>query len=97
MLILAVLQTASIGQLHAATSGPQHPDEFETLMQKIRQDFAANPSIDTALAKYNDKDGSFSGYLSVNVCTMALASGILSSPIPIRRINIIKKRHCMTR
>lgn len=59
LLILAVLQTASIGQLHAATSGPRHPDEFETLMQKIRQDFAANPSIDTGLAKYNDKDGSF--------------------------------------
>ena len=34
-------------------------DEFETLMQKIRQDFTANPSIEAALAKYNGKDGSF--------------------------------------
>lgn len=34
-------------------------DEFEVLMQKIRQDFAANPTIDEALAKYNEKDGSF--------------------------------------
>lgn len=37
----------------------QPGDEFETLMQMIRQDFVSNPSIDGALAKYNEKDGSF--------------------------------------
>lgn len=38
----------------------QSGDEFETLMQKIRQDFVSNnPSIDGALAKYNEQDGSF--------------------------------------
>lgn len=37
----------------------QSGDEFETLMQKIRQDFVSNPSIDEALIKYNAQDGSF--------------------------------------
>ena len=34
-------------------------NEFETLMKKIRQDFAQNPHIEEALKKYNEKDGSF--------------------------------------
>lgn len=34
-------------------------DEFETLMQKIRQDFAQNPDITQGLEKYNVQDGSF--------------------------------------
>lgn len=34
-------------------------DEFETLMQKIRQDFAQNPDITQGLEKYNAQDGSF--------------------------------------
>ena len=42
-----------------AQNGLQSGDEFETLMQKIRQDFVANPAIDEALAKYNEQDGSF--------------------------------------
>lgn len=33
--------------------------EFEMLMQKIRQDFAQNPSIEEALKTYNAQDGSF--------------------------------------
>lgn len=32
---------------------------FETLMQKIRQDFVANPDIDKELTLYNEKNGSF--------------------------------------
>lgn len=39
---------------------PGNEDEFEVLMQKIRLDFAKNPSIDEALKKYNETDGSFS-------------------------------------
>ena len=34
-------------------------DEFETLMQKIRQDFAQNPDITQGMEKYNAQDGSF--------------------------------------
>ena len=34
-------------------------NEFESLMQKIRQDFVANPDIDEELALYNPQDGSF--------------------------------------
>ncbi len=34
-------------------------NDFEVLMQKIRIDFAKNPSIDEALKKYNEADGSF--------------------------------------
>ena len=37
----------------------QRSDEFEILMQKIRQDFVKHPSIEEALAKYDDKNGSF--------------------------------------
>ncbi len=35
-------------------------DDFEFLMEKIRKDFAQNPSIDEALELYNDEDGTFS-------------------------------------
>ena len=34
-------------------------NEFEALMQKIRQDFAQNPDITQGLEKYNVQDGSF--------------------------------------
>ena len=34
-------------------------DEFEILMDKIRMDFVHNPSIESALSKYNPADGSF--------------------------------------
>ncbi len=34
-------------------------DEFESLMQKIRQDFVSNPDIDKELTLYNEQDGSF--------------------------------------
>lgn len=43
-----------------AQNGLQSGDEFETLMQKIRWDFVANPTIDETLTKYNEQDGSFS-------------------------------------
>lgn len=34
-------------------------NEFETMMEKIRAEFAKSPSIDDALSKYNATDGSF--------------------------------------
>lgn len=34
-------------------------NEFETMMEKIRTEFAKSPSIDDALSKYNVTDGSF--------------------------------------
>lgn len=43
--------------LHAQSAPPS--DEFEMLMEKIRQDFVSNPDIEKSLAKYNEKDGSF--------------------------------------
>lgn len=57
---LAVLgMVICLGIPAQAQNGLQSGDEFETLMQKIRQDFVANPAIDEALAKYNEQDGSF--------------------------------------
>lgn len=57
---LAVLgMVIGLGIPAQAQNGLQSGDEFETLMQKIRQDFVANPAIDEALAKYNEQDGSF--------------------------------------
>lgn len=57
---LAVLgMVIGLGIPAQAQNGLQSGDEFETLMQKIRQDFVANPAIDKALAKYNEQDGSF--------------------------------------
>lgn len=45
---------------YATSSFPQESsDEFELLMQKIRIDFAKNPSIDKDLKTFNDVDGSF--------------------------------------
>lgn len=34
-------------------------NEFETMMEKVRAEFAKSPSIDDALSKYNATDGSF--------------------------------------
>ena len=34
-------------------------NEFETMMEKIRTEFAKSPSIDDALSKYNATNGSF--------------------------------------
>lgn len=57
---LAVLgMVIGLGIPAQAQNDLQSGDEFETLMQKIRQDFVANPAIDEALAKYNEQDGSF--------------------------------------
>ncbi|WP_455584074.1 polysaccharide lyase 8 family protein [Bacteroides sp.] len=43
----------------AASCLPVEIDEFGVLMGKIRIDFADNPSIDEALAKYDNANGSF--------------------------------------
>lgn len=62
-----ILKHLGIGLLVCFGSYTMHLDaaqdiernEFEILMQKIRQDFACNPEIDNALDRYNEKDGSF--------------------------------------
>ena len=41
------------------TSSLSVQDEFETLMEKIREDFAQNPLIDEALNKYDTTKGCF--------------------------------------
>lgn len=56
-LIILLIAICSGKQAYAESTA--NNDEFETLMQKIRKDFAANPSIDEILKEYNDKDGSF--------------------------------------
>ncbi len=56
-LIILLIAICSGKQAYAESTA--NNDEFETLMQKIRKDFAANPSIDKILKEYNDKDGSF--------------------------------------
>ena len=56
-LIILLISICSGKQAYAESTA--NNDEFETLMQKIRKDFAANPSIDEILKEYNDKDGSF--------------------------------------
>jgi chondroitin AC lyase len=43
----------------SAQNIPNADNEYEALMQKIRLDFAKNPSIDKDLKTYNEADGSF--------------------------------------
>lgn len=43
----------------SAQNIPNADNEYEALMQKIRLDFAKNPSIDKDLKTYNEVDGSF--------------------------------------
>ena len=58
LLLVILLSTVCFGQqIHAGETAKK--DEFETLMQKIRKDFATNPSIEEALKEYNEQDGSF--------------------------------------
>lgn len=44
---------------NTAHTDSDNNSEFEMLMQKIRQDFALNPTIEDGLKKYNEADGSF--------------------------------------
>lgn len=55
--LMSLLLGASSLCLQAANT--YEKNEFESFMQKIRQDFMTNPSIDEALNHYNEKDGSF--------------------------------------
>lgn len=74
-------------------------NDFEVLMQKIRIDFAKNPSIDEALKKYNEADGSFTDvdYGSIQRTNWppwntSTAYTISYSHIPIRVTNIIRTK-----
>lgn len=61
-LIIVFIMSSMISTKANASTRP-HPsgnnNDFEVLMQKIRIDFAKNPSIDEDLKKYNEADGSF--------------------------------------
>ncbi len=58
LMILSCLMSMAVVYANPV-SVPDNADEFEALMQKIRQDFTANPNIDKELALYNEQDGSF--------------------------------------
>ncbi|MDE5760202.1 MAG: chloramphenicol resistance protein, partial [Bacteroides sp.] len=65
--VLLFAWLAASSQLWAQTATPNgsshENNEFQQLMQKIRQDFATNPpaqEIEEALKTYNETDGSFS-------------------------------------
>ncbi len=58
LIVLSCLIGMAVVYVNPA-SAQNSADEFESLMQKIRQDFAANPDIDQELALYNEQDGSF--------------------------------------
>lgn len=61
LLILFLMSSILSVKANAETNAnpPGNSDDFELLMQKIRHDFTKNPSIDGALKKYNEADGSF--------------------------------------
>lgn len=61
LIILFIMSSMISVKANAVTTlnPPGINDDFEVLMQKIRIDFAQNPSIDEALKKYNEADGSF--------------------------------------
>ena len=64
ILLLVWLATSSqLWAQQATPNGASHENnEFQQLMQKIRQDFAVNPparKIEEDLKTYNDADGSF--------------------------------------
>ena len=51
--------TAKASQNYINNLYPSDNDEFETLMEKIRKDFAQNPLIDEFLHKYDTAKGCF--------------------------------------
>ncbi|WP_291529939.1 polysaccharide lyase 8 family protein [Bacteroides sp. UBA939] len=62
LIISVIIGSLISAKAHTAIAVPNTADnsnEFEVLMQKIRLDFANNPSIDEDLKSYNDTDGSF--------------------------------------
>ena len=59
LVVLAVPFLPSMANTRLLSPSPGEVNEFEMLMDKIRMDFAGNPSIDEYLAKYNAADGSF--------------------------------------
>lgn len=78
-------------------------NDFQLLMEKIRQDFAINPpaeEIEEALATYNEADGSFTDvdYASIQRTNwhrlhMWTVSMTLHSLIPRPKINTIKMKN----
>lgn len=59
LLLWLLLPAISTHSLHAATTYQSVDDEFEQLMQKIREDFSRNPNIDKLLKTPQQADGSF--------------------------------------
>ena len=59
LVVLAVPFLPSMANTRFLSPSPGEVNEFEMLMDKIRMDFAGNPSIDEYLTKYNAADGSF--------------------------------------
>lgn len=61
LIILFIMSSMISAKANAVANlnPPGNNNDFEVLMQKIRTDFAKNPSIDEALKKYNEADGSF--------------------------------------
>ena len=59
LIILFIMSSMISVKANAVTTlnPPGNNDDFEVLMQKIRIDFAQNPSIDEALKKYNEAEG----------------------------------------
>ena len=59
LVVFAVSFLPTIVNARLLPPSPGEVNEFEMLMDKIRADFAGNPSIDEYLTKYNAADGSF--------------------------------------
>ena len=83
LLLLAFYTSAPI-----MASGNKN-DEFETLMEKIREDFAQNPLIDEALNKYDTSKGCFT---DVDYSRRDRTNWEPLTHIPIRRTLTIKTR-----
>ena len=59
LVVFAVSFLPTMVNARLLSPSPGEVNEFEMLMDKIRADFAGNPSIDEYLTKYNAVDGSF--------------------------------------
>ena len=59
LIVIGSLMSAKAYPTSFALNTPGSDNEYEALMQKIRLDFAKNPSIDKDLKTYNEADGSF--------------------------------------
>lgn len=59
LLICSMLPLKMYSATVTAATLTDNDNEFETLMEKIRQDFKQNPNIEEKLKSYNEADGSF--------------------------------------